>query len=624
MRWLRWLPWVTGVAFLILYWYTAAPGVVELFDDSLEFQVVLPTFGIAHPTGYPLYTLLGGLWSRVLLPVGDWAWRTNLFSAVAGAATVGLVSALALRLTQKEQTRWPAAVVAALLFGLGATWWSQTTVAEVYALHNLFVAAILLVAFTIPGQAVTTRRLDLLFLLIGLALAHHRTTLLLLPGVALFLLLNAPQIWRPQRSWLRWLFLLGAPLLLYLYIPLRAAMGVHDLNTSYVNTWSGFWDHILARRYSAFFSQNALAVARTAADWLTLVRSEAGWVGLALLLLGFVAALRQPQQWRNGWLLLVLTALANLAFAFVYRVGDVQVFLLPVSLCLAVMAGHGAVVVWGLLKRPPAVAWAALAAIIWLLLPGNGGRAPAINRSADWTTHDLIVALADINYPPESVVIGLEGEITALRYAQAALDKAVGVALVTADDEKERRTQLAQAVNEGRPAFITRPLPGIDTAYSFSAAGPLLRVWPRGQAHPPAAQEPLRLDFANGALALVDYSLTPLPGAGQPTWQLALDWLPQQPLTQTLKVSLRVNDSAGSTVTWPNGSPVQQDLFPLHNVAATTTWLAGDIVHDAYLVAAPEAASGPLTLMIIVYDADTLAEAGRWNIELPAWSNDAR
>jgi len=54
----------------VLYAATAGPSVVELFDDSLEFQLVLPTFGIAHPTGYPLYTLLGGLWSRVLFPFG--------------------------------------------------------------------------------------------------------------------------------------------------------------------------------------------------------------------------------------------------------------------------------------------------------------------------------------------------------------------------------------------------------------------------------------------------------------------------------------------------------------------------------------------------------------------------
>ena len=57
-----------GAAALILYVFTAAPSVATLFDDSLEFQVVLPTLGIAHPSGYPLLTLLGYI-AIHLLPV---------------------------------------------------------------------------------------------------------------------------------------------------------------------------------------------------------------------------------------------------------------------------------------------------------------------------------------------------------------------------------------------------------------------------------------------------------------------------------------------------------------------------------------------------------------------------
>ncbi|MBK8047122.1 MAG: DUF2723 domain-containing protein [Anaerolineales bacterium] len=84
---------------------TAAPSILALFDDSLEFQLVLPTLGIAHPTGYPLYTLAGGLWSR-LLPFGAWAWRANLFSAVAGAMAVALVFALTRRIVARPDLPW--------------------------------------------------------------------------------------------------------------------------------------------------------------------------------------------------------------------------------------------------------------------------------------------------------------------------------------------------------------------------------------------------------------------------------------------------------------------------------------------------------------------------------------
>ena len=93
----RGVPWIAAVTALVLYTRAAAPGIVTFFDDSLEFQVVGPTLGIAHPTGYPLYTLLGALWTR-LLPWGTWAGRMNLMSAVAAAAAVGIVANLGSRL----------------------------------------------------------------------------------------------------------------------------------------------------------------------------------------------------------------------------------------------------------------------------------------------------------------------------------------------------------------------------------------------------------------------------------------------------------------------------------------------------------------------------------------------
>ena len=94
---LRW--WIAGGLFLLtflLYLSSLAPSVVTLFDDSLEFQLVTYQLGIAHPTGYPLYTLLGKLFT--FLPVGNVAFRVNLMSAIFGAGTVVLVYLFILRL----------------------------------------------------------------------------------------------------------------------------------------------------------------------------------------------------------------------------------------------------------------------------------------------------------------------------------------------------------------------------------------------------------------------------------------------------------------------------------------------------------------------------------------------
>ena len=47
----RVLPGAVWLAAFGLYALTAAPSIVAFFDDTLEFQLVGPTFGIAHPTG---------------------------------------------------------------------------------------------------------------------------------------------------------------------------------------------------------------------------------------------------------------------------------------------------------------------------------------------------------------------------------------------------------------------------------------------------------------------------------------------------------------------------------------------------------------------------------------------
>src|SRR5438270_10686015 len=93
----RWVAVLVCAAALALYLRTLAPSVAFLFDDSLEFQLVGYKLAIAHPTGYPLYTLL--LKAFTLLQLGEVAGRANLSSAVLAALAVALVYRIALKLT---------------------------------------------------------------------------------------------------------------------------------------------------------------------------------------------------------------------------------------------------------------------------------------------------------------------------------------------------------------------------------------------------------------------------------------------------------------------------------------------------------------------------------------------
>ena len=187
---------LVGALAFTLYLRTLAPGL--LGGDSGEFQFAAWLGGFAHPTGYPLYLMLGHVWSRIIW-ANTPAWRMNLFSALWGGVATGLVYLLAFRLLrlvargdiQNSTGRWPIifirmlAALAAITFCVTPTFWSQAVIAEVYTLHAAFIAAVLigLVAWAeLPASTQDYRPLYWAAGVYGFSLTHHRGMLLLIPA----------------------------------------------------------------------------------------------------------------------------------------------------------------------------------------------------------------------------------------------------------------------------------------------------------------------------------------------------------------------------------------------------------------------------------------------------------
>ena len=161
---------------LLVYLLDLSPYVGRA--DTFEFQVTALRLGIAHPTGYPLYVLLGKLFT--LLPFGTLAWKVNLTSAICAAAAVGVVYLLIYRLARHTII----AVLAALALAWSSTLWSQAIVAEVYALNLLFVAGALWLALDILESHAMPQTLWRAALLLGLSLTNHITMVMLLPALS--------------------------------------------------------------------------------------------------------------------------------------------------------------------------------------------------------------------------------------------------------------------------------------------------------------------------------------------------------------------------------------------------------------------------------------------------------
>src|SRR6266481_3108151 len=107
---------VTAIAG-VLYFLTAARDIVV--GDSPELIMAAVTLGVAHAPGYPLFTMLGHLFS--LLP-----FRVNLLSVVCDALTIGVVYFGAFRLTRSRL----AAAVAAVLLVVNPIFWEWSLAAE--------------------------------------------------------------------------------------------------------------------------------------------------------------------------------------------------------------------------------------------------------------------------------------------------------------------------------------------------------------------------------------------------------------------------------------------------------------------------------------------------------------
>jgi hypothetical protein len=208
-----WLPAFVFVSSLAIYILTLAPS-VPLQGDAGELITVAYTLGIAHPPGYPLYTLLAHLFT--LLPLGSVAWRVNLFSALTHAVTLVIFFVLVKKLTKSDL----AAAGGALILGFSQLFWLYSLVAEVFALNDLFVLLIVYLAIA--------KKYSLLAFIVGLSLSNHHTIILIFPALAYFLWPDWKKLLRPK---LAVLFLVG--LLPYLYFIIRAKTAVMPVAWSY-------------------------------------------------------------------------------------------------------------------------------------------------------------------------------------------------------------------------------------------------------------------------------------------------------------------------------------------------------------------------------------------------------
>lgn len=274
------------VAFaLVVYVATLYPNVPG--GDSGEIIGALATGGVIDPPGYPLYALLGRLFLH--LPHGSLAWRVNVFSAMCDALAAG---ALFVAVARWSRSRW-GGLAAAGLFAFAPGVWMYAISAEVFALNNLFVAALLLIAVRYAeGQE---RKCAYAGALVsGLALTNHQTALFVIAPLGVWMVWTGRRNLLRPRPLLTLILLLCAGLLPYLLL-LQGARAGAVVSWGQTDTWRGLWAHVLRRDYGPLqvaSGRGGASPSGTLGAWLADLVRQIGWWGAPFLLLGLAQSVR--------------------------------------------------------------------------------------------------------------------------------------------------------------------------------------------------------------------------------------------------------------------------------------------------------------------------------------------
>jgi hypothetical protein len=631
--------WLIVALALALYLRTGARDLLP--GDPGEFQFAAWRFGVAHATGYPLYLIGGGLWQR-LLGIGGMspAYALNVLSAFTAAAAVGVLYMGALRvLPGLPAIRRSAALLGAAWLATMPTFWSQALIAEVYALHALFLA---LLIWVVAGWEQSGReappppiRLLPLALLVGLSLTHHATTLLLLPGLAAVLWQQRARLPRSARAWVGAAVAMAAPLLLYLYIPLRATpqaspwlfptLGGTQL-ALYGSGLSGLLDFVSGRSISVGFHGVRAAVEQLGTAW-QLWRIHLGWPGIAMAAIGLYAMASEGR--RSLLTFSVTSALLLQIFNLFYAIGDILVYYIPLYLFASLWIAFGAAqLAQGMLlllqgqitgqgqdaqrstgsadadKAPSAQqgleALAVLLVLLLLFFPMR--QWVSTQQRLDQTSADgarrlweSVLAAA----PAEGAVLvsNDRDEVVPLYYLQAVEERrtdltgifpllAPGAAF--ADIGATLQTALDAEPDGG--VQLIKPMPGLEVRFTlWPAREPLVRVL-----GPAAQREPrIALDQPYGPLQLAGIDWDSDGAADGASLDLRLYWRVQQQVPGDFTTTVQLFDAAGNRLA-QSDAPAGGLYYP------TSLWKVDETLVERHSLTLPAGAEAA-TLLVGMY-----------------------
>jgi hypothetical protein len=378
---------LTGLTVFIIYLFTLAPSVVEI--DTGELATVQATLGIAHPTGYPLFTLLGHLYYLIPMHMSK-IYQLNLLTAVWCSLSVmifvitsKLVLDNAAEFTFKKSSgiknkkskdknttvkedrtgikkyeipelkKYLSAVFGGLALGFSATFWIQATSVEVYSLELFLFNLIIL--FLLKAYLYKDDRSKLKFFnpwmifafTLALGFSNHMTTLFLIPAAAYLYFdkygFNKVSF---QRIGLMFIVFIPTLILFYSYLPIRAAQNP-ILNWGNPVTLANLLRHVKGDQYHVWLFSSTAAAEKQFVNFINNLPSEFS-VNTFICLVGLIASIYTA---RKFFIFNIILFLFTVLYAINYDIHDISSYFLLAYIALAFFIVFGAVQILIFLKH---------------------------------------------------------------------------------------------------------------------------------------------------------------------------------------------------------------------------------------------------------------------------------
>jgi hypothetical protein len=449
------------------------------FIDSGELATVASVLGIAHPTGYPLFTLLGRC--VVMVPLGaEEIQKLNLFSAALTAVAVGVFFMMSLSLwdlfpRRRGGGRSPqpsrdrkriliAAFTGSLVFAFSSTVWEQSTAVEVYALHLLFLCLLILTfAWGMKEQFEDgehiSRWLVLFAYLLGLSFSNHMTTILIVPA---FIFLFVRFFGWNREVLLRFakllpFFLVGVST--YLYLPIRSS--AHPpLDWGHPASLERFVWHISGKQYRSWIFSGFQSAEKQLTYFVNHFPSEFSWIVIALLFFGVWKTFRLSRT--LFWFLAIAFA-SCLLYSINYDIHDIDSYFLLAYTVVGLFAVFGLASLLGTIRENFGLAAFTGSALFLLLLPVAQvwQNASTVSEADNYLVEDYTLNILS-NLEPNAFVLTYEWDYFVAPSLYYQIVRRQRPDLVIVDKELLRRSWYYIQLERRYPWLIRRSRDKVD------------------------------------------------------------------------------------------------------------------------------------------------------------------